>query len=160
MTFEEQILHNKRLTFLIIFLFSLFIIGLGFIFGYALWGSWEVGLVAVGIAFVISVVMSLSTYYGGKGIVLAASRAKKIDGRYNKQLYNVLEEMSIASGLPMPELYVINDSAPNAFATGRDPQHAAQCRELGCLLFSLYSDLDLIVRGLRITREQFADLYD
>lgn len=133
MTFEDQILHNKRLTFLIIFLFSLFIIGLGFVFGYALWGSWEVGLVAVAIALVISIIMSLSTYYGGKSIVLAASHAKKVDGRYNKQLHNVLEEMSIASGLPMPELYVINDSAPNAFATGRDPQHSAVAVTTGLL---------------------------
>lgn len=133
MTFEDQIIRNKRLTFLIIFLFSLFVIGIGFLFGYAFWGSVETGLVAVAIAFVISVVMSLSTYYGGKKIVLAASHARKVDGRYNQQLYNVLEEMSIASGLPMPELYVINDSAPNAFATGRDPQHAAVAVTTGLL---------------------------
>jgi heat shock protein HtpX len=77
--------------------------------------------------------MSLSTYYGGKKLVLAASHAKKVDKRYNQQLYNVLEEMSIASGTPMPELYVINDSAPNAFATGRDPQHAAVAVTTGLL---------------------------
>ncbi len=133
MMFEDQIVRNKRLTFLIIFLFSLFIVGLGFVFGYALWGSLEVGLVAVAIAFVLSIVMSLGTYYGGKKIVLAASRAKKVDHRYNKQLYNVLEEMSIASGLPMPELYVIEDSAPNAFATGRNPQQAAVAVTTGLL---------------------------
>lgn len=133
MMFEDQIARNKRLTFLIIFLFSLFIVGLGFVFGYAIWGSLEVGFVAVAIAFVLSIVMSLGTYYGGKKIVLAASRAKKVDHRYNKQLYNVLEEMSIASGLPMPELYVIEDSAPNAFATGRNPQRAAVAVTTGLL---------------------------
>ncbi len=125
MTFEDHIRHNKRLTFLIIFLFSLFIIGLGFLFGFAFYGSVEVGLIGIAIALILSVVMSLSAFYGGKKVVLATSHARKVDKQYNQQLYNIVEEMSIASGLPMPELYVVNDSAPNAFATGRDPQHSA-----------------------------------
>jgi len=133
MTFEDQILRNRRLTFLIIFLFSLFIIGIGFVFGLGLWGSWEAGLVAVAIALILSVTLSLSSYYGGKKLVLAASHAQKVDGHHNRQLLNVVEEMSIASGLPMPEVYVINDSAPNAFATGRDPQHAAIAVTTGLL---------------------------
>lgn len=133
MTFEDQIVRNKRLTFLLIFLFSLFIIGLGFLFGYALWGNLEVGVIAVAIAFVFSLIMCLTSYYGGKKVVLAASHARRVDKRYNRQLYNVLEEMSIASGLPPPELYIINDSAPNAFATGRDPQHAAIAVTTGLL---------------------------
>lgn len=133
MTFEDHIIRNKRLTFLIIFLFSLFIIGIGFVFGYGLWGSAEVGLISVAIAFILALVMTLSSYYGGKKIVLAASHAKRVDRRYNQQLFNIVEEMSIASGLPVPELYVINDSAPNAFATGRDPQHSAVAVTTGLL---------------------------
>jgi heat shock protein HtpX len=77
--------------------------------------------------------MTMSSYYGGKKIVLATSHAKRVDRRYNQQLFNIVEEMSIASGLPMPEVYVVNDSAPNAFATGRDPQHSAVAVTTGLL---------------------------
>lgn len=125
MTFENQILHNKRVSFLIVFLFSMFVIGLGFVFGYAFYGDALVGLVGVGIALLLSVLFSVGSYYGGKRLVLAVSHARKVDKQFNPQLFNVVQEMSIASGLPMPEVHVIYDSAPNAFATGRHPRDSA-----------------------------------
>src|SRR5829696_6488469 len=64
-------------------------------------------------------------YFAGDKMVLAASRAREITHDDAPVLFNVVEEMSIASGLPMPKVYIVDDSAPNAFATGRDPEHAS-----------------------------------
>jgi heat shock protein HtpX len=69
--------------------------------------------------------MSLAAYYSGDKMVLGISRAKRIEKKDYPQLFNVIEELAIAGGLPMPAVYVIDDTAPNAFATGRDPKHAS-----------------------------------
>ncbi|NLE30134.1 MAG: M48 family metallopeptidase [Phycisphaerae bacterium] len=72
----------------------------------------------------VAVVMLLFGFYGGSGTILAISGAKRIEKQDDPQLFNVVEEMAIAGGLPMPQIYLIDDSAPNAFATGRDPEHS------------------------------------
>jgi heat shock protein HtpX len=77
--------------------------------------------------------MSLSAYYGGDKMVLGISRAKRIEKKDAPQLFNVVEELSIAAGLPMPAIYIIDDTAPNAFATGRDPKHASVAITTGLL---------------------------
>ncbi len=74
-------------------------------------------------AVVIAVFGSLASYYGGASAILAMSGAKPLAREQDPRLFNVVEEMSIAAGLPMPKIYVIEDTAPNAFATGRDPAH-------------------------------------
>jgi heat shock protein HtpX len=112
---------NKRNSFFITVAITAFFIVLGYFLG-TYWGSSYAG---VGIAFRLALVMSLSAYYGGDKMVLAASRAKRIEKKDYPQLFNVIEELSIAGGLPLPAVYVIDDTAPNAFATGRDPKHAS-----------------------------------
>jgi heat shock protein HtpX len=85
------------------------------------------------LAFAVGIVTGLATYYGGDRMVLAASRAREITHNDAPVLFNVVEEMAIAAGLPMPKVYIIDDSAPNAFATGRDPEHASVAVTSGLL---------------------------
>ena len=79
------------------------------------------GLIIAGI---IALIMVSFSYYGGDSALLLASRAKKIEKKDAPQLFNVVEELSIGAGIPMPDVYIIEDTAPNAFATGRNPKHA------------------------------------
>jgi heat shock protein HtpX len=79
---------------------------------------------AGGIAAGLSILFSFIGYHAGSDMVLAVSGAKPLAHEDDPELYNVVEEMAIAAGVPMPAVYLIYDSAPNAFATGRDPEHA------------------------------------
>ena len=116
-----EIARNKRNSWLLVFAVSAVLLGLGWVLG-EYWGhSWF----GVGLAVTIAVVTSLVSYFGGGSLILAMSRAKRIEKADAPQLFNVVEELSIAAGLPMPAVYLIDDTAPNAFATGRDPEHAA-----------------------------------
>lgn len=105
---------------------------LGVIIGMAFGGpdGWTIGLIA---AFGIWVVLTLISFAGGDNILLSASNAKRVTHDVHPQLFNVVEEMSIASGLPMPKVYIINDPAPNAFATGRKPESASIAVTAGLL---------------------------
>jgi heat shock protein HtpX len=116
-----SIAANKRNSFFITVAITAFLIVLGYFLG-TYWGSSYAGVV---IAFLLALVMSLFAYYSGDKMVLAISRAKRIEKRDYPQLFNVIEELAIAGGLPVPVIYVIDDTAPNAFATGRDPKHAS-----------------------------------
>jgi heat shock protein HtpX len=120
---------NKRNSFLITAAITAVFVVLGYFLG-RYWGS---GYGGVFIAFLVALVMSLSAYYGGDKMVLGISRAKRIEKKDAPQLFNVVEELSIAAGLPMPAIYVIDDTAPNAFATGRDPRHASVAITTGLL---------------------------
>lgn len=118
----EEIAQNKRNSAILIVVFVAAVIFLGYLFGTAL----DVGYLGVAIAFVFAAGTALAGYYQGDRIVLAVSRAEKADRERYPVLYNVTEELTVASGLPMPKLYVIpDDDAPNAFATGRDPAHSS-----------------------------------
>ena len=75
-------------------------------------------------ALIFAGVMNFVTYWWSDKIVLAMSSAKEIDHDSNRELYHIVENLCITAGLPVPKIYVINDTAPNAFATGRDPNHA------------------------------------
>jgi heat shock protein HtpX len=84
-------------------------------------------------ALVIGGLLTVGSYFGGDQLVLASSGAKEVDPTSAPQLMNVVQEMAIAAGVPMPKVYVIDDSAPNAFATGRDPKHASVAITSGLL---------------------------
>ncbi|HPJ71451.1 MAG TPA: M48 family metallopeptidase, partial [bacterium] len=117
----EEISRNKRNSLLLIAVFCLVVMGIGYLVSAA---TGSPAFLAA--AFVFAVVFSLNGYYFGDRMVLLASRAREADPVQYRQLYNVVEELTLASGLPMPKLYIIaDDDAPNAFATGRDPEHAS-----------------------------------
>jgi len=130
-TFHDLIHQNKRNSFLLAVLFSGFVIGLAGLMGYAYAGVYmpdqvyEIALGAMIIAAGLTVILLLISYFGGAGTVLAISRARPLAREDDPQLYNVVEEMCIAAGLPVPKIYIIDDTAPNAFATGRKPENAA-----------------------------------
>ena len=87
--------------------------------------------ISIGAALVVAVIMIVFSYFGGASAILAVSRAREIRKSDDPQLFNVVEEMSIAANQPVPRIFLINDTAMNAFATGRDPQHAAVAITLG-----------------------------
>ena len=118
----ELIAKNKRNSLALFSIETVILIILGYFVGVYLLNDAVLGII---IAVTLSVVMGLMAYYNGDSIIMTISRAKRIQKKDARQLWNVIEELSIASGLPMPKIYIINDSAPNAFATGRDPKHAS-----------------------------------
>ncbi len=119
--FYAHIGANKRRSAFLIVVFILVVAGLGWLIGESQFKS---GLGFLGVFGVVAIVYSLVAYYAGGKMVLAASRARRIYKKDDPELWNVIEELCLAGGLPIPAIYVINDTAPNAFATGRDPEHS------------------------------------
>jgi heat shock protein HtpX len=132
-TFRDRIGVNRRNSVFLILLFLVFAIILGYVIGYAWIGDPVGALVGLAIAFALGTISGLVSYFAGDKMVLAASRAREITHEEAPRLFNVVEEMTIAGGLPMPKVYIIQDSAPNAFATGRDPEHASVAVTSGLL---------------------------
>lgn len=128
MTLWTQVDTNKRRSGILLFCFVLIVIGLGWLFSYV----YNSPIILV-IAVVLAVVQSLVGYYSGDKIVLATSGAKEIKKKDNPAIWNIVENLCITAGLPMPRVYVIPDNAPNAFATGRDPEHASVAVTSGAL---------------------------
>lgn len=127
----EQIRSNKIRTVVLVVGMGLLLLLLGYFLGLAFAGSGTNGLA---IALAIWVVMSLVGYFQGDSILLTMSKAKKIKRDDHPRLYNIVEEMKIASGLPkMPDVYIIDDPALNAFATGRNPDKASVAITSGLL---------------------------
>ncbi len=124
-SFYQQIAANRRRSLLLVIVIMALLAAFGFVIGYAMSGTWQGGIVAVVIAVVIALLMTSVSYFAGDSIVLASSGAKEVTEQTAPQLMNLVREMAIAANLPMPKVYVINDTAPNAFATGRDPKHAS-----------------------------------
>jgi len=125
----EHIAANRRLTWMLVFLFVLLVSGLAYLFAAAYdLGPW----LAVG-AFALSALSAWSTWMGGDHLVLAMSGARLADRNQHRVLFDAAEGLSIAAMLPVPRLYVIEDTAPNAFATGRDPAHASVAVTTGLL---------------------------
>ncbi len=123
---NQLIAANKRNSWLIMSLMFFVLVILGVAIGLAFTSADPFGgLVGAAIAGVIAFGVSLFGFFGGDSAILSMSDAKEIRHADNPQLFNVVEEMSIAAGLPMPKVYVIDDPSPNAFATGRDPAHAS-----------------------------------
>lgn len=119
---------NIAKTWTLMAVFLVVIIALGFAFS-QVYGAPEVLYFAVA----FSVVMNIASYWFADKIALAVSGAKAVAKEDNPELWNIVENLSITAGLPMPRLYVINDPAPNAFATGRDKKHAAVAVTTGLL---------------------------
>lgn len=132
-TFQQQIAQNKRRSWLLVILLTLILVVLGALVGYALTGSGTGAGAAVAGAIVLSVVLSAGAFFSGDSLVLAASQARQVSQQDVPQLMNVVQELCLAAGLPLPRVYVIPDSAPNAFATGRDPRHASIAVTTGLL---------------------------
>ena len=131
--FRERIARNRRNSLLLIAGFLAFVTVFGYIIGFAWIGDPKGALFGLVLAFAVGTISGLVTYFAGDKMVLAASRAKEITHDEAPVLFNVVEEMTIASGLPMPKVYIVNDTALNAFATGRDPEHASVAVTKGLL---------------------------
>ncbi|MDQ5811483.1 MAG: zinc metalloprotease HtpX [Actinomycetota bacterium] len=132
-TFRDRIAVNRRNSVFLIVCFLAFVTVFGYVIGYAWIGDPVGAIFGLVLAFAVGIISGLATYYGGDRMVLAASRAKEVTHEDAPVLFNVVEEMAIAGGLPMPKVYIIEDSAPNAFATGRDPEHASVAVTSGLL---------------------------
>lgn len=125
MNFYQQITKNKIDTAAIVVIFVLLISALGWFVGeYYFEGS---GAAFLGTALVFSGLSGIFSYYNSDKIVLSISNARQVKETEAPDLFKLVENMSIASGIPMPRIYVINDTSMNAFATGRDPKHAVIC---------------------------------
>ena len=120
----EQIAANKRKTVLLIFGAIVLLGAVGYVLG--LWyggsGSGVFGLVG---AVALAVVLSLGSFFGGDRLVLASTRAREVSPQEQPRLHNIVEGLAIAAGIPKPKVYVIPEQAPNAFATGRNPEHSS-----------------------------------
>ena len=132
-TFRDRISVNKRNSLLLIAVFIVFVAVFGYVIGFAWIGDPTGALFGLALAFIVGTISGLVTYYGGARMVLGASSAREVTHEEAPVLYNVVEEMSIASGVPMPKVYIIDDTATNAFATGRDPEHASVAVTAGLL---------------------------
>ncbi|HEU4572904.1 MAG TPA: M48 family metalloprotease, partial [Candidatus Limnocylindrales bacterium] len=133
MTFYRQIAANKRESVALTLVVAAILGALGFAIGYWLTGSASGGLAVTLLAIVVAGLLSIGSYFGGDQLVLSASQARPVDPASDPELMNVVQELTVAAGVPMPKVYVIDDSAPNAFATGRDPEHASVAVTTGLL---------------------------
>ena len=127
-TLYNQADKNTRLTWTYITGFLIFVIGVGYVFAGAM-GNSTILYVAV----IFSVLMSFGSYWWSDKIVLAMSSAKEIDHDSNREIYHIVENLCITAGLPVPKIYIIEDTAINAFATGRDPEHGVICLTTGII---------------------------
>ena len=125
----QQIASNKRRSAALIFGFVLLVVLVGVVVGYLVGGGPTASIVAL----VIAAVMAVTSYWKSDAIALSVSRAVPADPATYQRLHNLVEGLCIAGGLPKPRVYIINDPAPNAFATGRNPQHAAIAVTTGLL---------------------------
>ena len=124
----KQIAENKRRT---VFIIIGFVVMVGVIAGLFAW-YYQNAWVAVW-TILIAIVYALFQYYASGTIAMAMTGAKEIVKKDNPRFYNIVENLSITTGLPMPKVYIVQDPAPNAFATGRDPKHASVAATTGLL---------------------------
>ncbi|HEY8170351.1 MAG TPA: M48 family metallopeptidase [Candidatus Limnocylindria bacterium] len=133
-TFYREIARNRRRSWILVAIVVITLGLLGGVIGYATGFGWG----GVVLALVVATFMSVGSFYAGDALVMATSGAREIDltktppDRF-QQVVNIVEEMRLAGGLPRPRVWVIEDSAPNAFATGRDPEHASVAVTTGLL---------------------------
>lgn len=132
----SNIAANKRKTFYIFFLFIALIAGLGWIASEFLGNPVLTPFVLIG-----ALIYALIMYYAGSSLSLAVNGAKEITKKDNPRLWRTVENLAITTGMPMPKVYIMDDPAPNAFATGRDPQHSAVAATSG--LLDMMTDTEL-----------------
>ena len=118
----EQIASNKRKTVLLIVGAIVLLGAVGYVLG--LWVA-ESGIYGLVGAVALAIVLSLASFFGGDRLVLASTRAREVTPQEQARLHNIVEGLSIAAGIPKPRVYVIPEQAPNAFATGRNPEHSS-----------------------------------
>jgi heat shock protein HtpX len=135
----SDIAANKRKTFIIIAVFILLVAGLIWLFD-LLFGGQSVGVFYGGV--IGAAIYVLITYFAGTRLALAINRAHEIKKSDNPRLWRTVENLTITDGLPMPKVYVMDDPAPNAFATGRNPKHSAVCVTTGLLQIMDDSELE------------------
>lgn len=124
----RAIAKNKRNTVFIIVLFIVIIGGLGALAGYV-YGSWSITILVL----VISIGYAVIQYFVASRLAISMAGGVQIQKADNPRLYRIVENLAITDGLPMPQVFIVNDPAPNAFATGRDPQHAYVAATTGLL---------------------------
>ena len=130
----QQIRINKRNSVILLGLMAALLCGLGYVLGVAFGGHPDAGWIGVFIATGVWLVMMAVSLFGGDQILLASSRAVPVTPDVHPQLFNIVEEMTIAANLPkLPKIYIINDPSPNAFATGRNPENASVAVTAGLL---------------------------
>jgi len=132
-TFHQQIAQNKRRSWLLLAVITAVLIVFGYVIGVAWTGDPGGGLVFIPAALALSGALSAAAWFRGDSAVLAASRARQVSEDDAPQVMNVLRELTLSAGIPMPRVFIIDDSAPNAFATGRDPEHASVAITTGLL---------------------------
>lgn len=132
----SEIAANKRKTWLIMFSFVVIIGLLGWIVS-NIYGSPSF----LYLAFIIGGVYAIIQYFAAAKLALAMNGAHEVSKKDQPRLYRTVENLAITTGMPMPKVYVIDDPAPNAFATGRDPNHAVVCATTG--LLDMMSDTEL-----------------
>jgi heat shock protein HtpX len=125
----EQIAANRRRTVLLVVGAVVF---LGLV-GYAIGLIFGTGPFGLAIAAGLAVALSIGSYFGGDRVVLASARAKEVTPEQEPRLHNIVEGLAIAAGVPKPRVYVVPEQAPNAFATGRDPEHSSVAVTQGLL---------------------------
>lgn len=124
----KQIAENKRRT---VFIIIGFVVLVGAIAALVAWYYNDIWIAVW--TTVIAIVYAVIQYYASSSLAIAMTGAKEIEKKDNPRLYNIVENLSITTGLPMPKVYVVEDKAPNAFATGRDPEHASVAATTGLL---------------------------
>ncbi|PIR44008.1 zinc metalloprotease HtpX [Candidatus Wolfebacteria bacterium CG10_big_fil_rev_8_21_14_0_10_31_9] len=128
MTLYNQKDSNIRKTWLLFVVFLIVIIGIGWAFSY-IYNSPGILYIAI----IFSLVMNLISYWYSDKIVLKMNKAILVERKDNPDLYNIVENLSITAGLPIPKIFIVNEEQLNAFATGRDPQHAVVAVTVGLL---------------------------
>src|SRR5437016_13634937 len=113
--------NNVRRSWLVLAAFVVVLLAIGYGLG-AAFGSAVAGLIAGAI---VAIVLSLVGYFAGDAIVLRLSRAREVSAQEEPRFHNIVEGLAMTAGIPKPRAFVVEDAAPNAFATGRDPAHAA-----------------------------------
>lgn len=136
----SEIAKNKRKTWLVMLLFIVIIGAMGWIVS-NIYGSPSF----IYLAFIVAGVYALIQYFMAAKLALAMNGAKQIQKRDNPRLYRTVENLSITMGAPMPKVYIMDDPAPNAFATGRDPQHAVVCATTGLLEIMDDTELEAVM---------------
>jgi len=129
----NQISSNKRNTWFLLIIFIAFFIGVGYLFGYVYTATRDGAIGFMGIFGICAIIYSMFSYFMAGKITLAIAHAKKIKKVDNPELYRTVENLCIASGLPTPDIYIIDDTALNAFATGRSPETAVVAITKGLL---------------------------
>lgn len=124
----KQIDANKRNTIIIMMTFIVIISAIGGIFAYV-YNDWYISIIVL----VCAIVYALIQYFIATNVAIAMTGARQIQKKDHPKLYNTVENLAITAGLPMPKVYIIDDPAPNAFATGRDPKHAIVAATTGLL---------------------------